>query len=271
MNLKDELKKLMLLKDCELQTINLDPIIKEMLRQIGSTDPELRDHMIYIFFSRLIQGDFLKGDQLQYILEITMDNDHLFYRIEEINTDGVFTRSFSSLVMALVIEVDIKKTFLPQDLVMKAFNRTIEYFHKERDLRGYVEEKGWAHSVAHGADLMEALIKHPKINTRYYREALAAIEQFVLRDHGVYIDDEDERLVFPIEAMLKWETVEIVEWIHGLDSKVLKVKGETRYFHLKINTSHFLKSLYFRLKFNESKAFICPHIEGVLKNIHDDH
>nr|WP_239587687.1 DUF2785 domain-containing protein [Bacillus pakistanensis] len=266
--MKEELKKLILLKDNELRSIDLDPIMKEMLRRIGSIDPVLRDDMIYMFFSRLIQGEFLKDEQLKYILEVAMDDDHLFYRIEEINTDSVFTRSFSSLVMALVIHVDSKKTFLPLDLVMNAFNRTIEYFYEEGDLRGYVEEKGWAHSVAHGADLMEAFINHPKIKTGFYREVLEAIEQFVLRDHGVYIDNEDERLIFPIEAMLKWETVEIVEWIHGLGSKVMKVIGESRYFHLRINVSNFLKTLYFRLRFNESTAFISPHIEGILKNLY---
>ena len=37
-------------------------------------------------------------------------------------------------------------------------NNLISYYSKEKDLRTYVEEWGWADAVSHGADALDELI-----------------------------------------------------------------------------------------------------------------
>ncbi|KGR76739.1 hypothetical protein [Ureibacillus manganicus] len=58
MTLKTELLNL----DQSIQTSNMDHLIERILDQIGSTDPELRDHLIYNTFGKLIKDLFEKLD-----------------------------------------------------------------------------------------------------------------------------------------------------------------------------------------------------------------
>ena len=41
------------------------------------------------------------------------------------------------------------------------FNWGIAYFFKKTDFRGYVKNKSWAHSVAHGSDFLGSTLSHP--------------------------------------------------------------------------------------------------------------
>ena len=55
MNLKLELEQI----DLNHSSVNLDALIEEMVLQIGSTDPVLRDELIYTTFDKLVMEDHL--------------------------------------------------------------------------------------------------------------------------------------------------------------------------------------------------------------------
>ena len=50
---------------------------------------------------------------------------------------------------------------MEQDLVQHTVNKVIHYMMEEKDTRGFIEGKGWAHAVAHGVDALDALTKDP--------------------------------------------------------------------------------------------------------------
>ncbi|MFZ3589497.1 DUF2785 domain-containing protein [Bacillus sp. DJP31] len=176
--------------------------------------------------------------------------------------------------MALIIENDVKNRFLSQNVVLDAYEKTLNYLSREVDYRGFVEEKGWAHSVAHGADLLDAFVKHPFIVE--FGVALEAIEPFIMRKDGVYIDNEDERLAFPLVEMVNrgLKTTELNRLIEKLVQMVREEKINVSYtpsfFHLRTNVSDFLKTLYFRFKFKGISAPFEEEIEAALKTIHED-
>ncbi|PKR85061.1 DUF2785 domain-containing protein [Heyndrickxia camelliae] len=66
----------------------------------------------------------------------------------EENADAVFTRSYSALTAQLILNHDIKEEFLSRELLEKSIQSSFLYLHQEKDVPGYVEEKGWAHSIA---------------------------------------------------------------------------------------------------------------------------
>lgn len=105
MVLKQELKEL----NWDEFKVNEDGkkrLIDAMLAEIGSVDPELRDHLIYSSFAKLILNDYLNQSLMAHILDVCLDPFHLFYKLGETDTDSVFTRSFSALVIALLLEKD---------------------------------------------------------------------------------------------------------------------------------------------------------------------
>ena len=81
--------------------------------------------------------------------------------IGEDGTDTVFRRSFSALVLAECLEratsADRDRPASPTTTVLRWGDRVAGWLVRERDLRGYVPGKGWAHALAHGADALGVL------------------------------------------------------------------------------------------------------------------
>ncbi|WP_165352587.1 DUF2785 domain-containing protein [Bacillus infantis] len=250
--LKERLEELY---DAALTESELMNLAKAMLEEIGSADPYLRDHLIYSSFARLIGEGSFSHIMLEKILAVCQDDSHLFYHLGAEGDDSVFTRSFSSLVLALVIQKDAAERFLSDQTVQYTYGKTLEYMKKEKDLRGYVQEKGWAHSMAHAADLLNELVRHPVISCseQLLLQGMDVIFHCVSRNDGVYTDDEPERLIFPLTAIFEKSNENTLAnklnelSLYEEDTRKSKSDGNA-YYHLRTNLMMFYKSLYFRLK-----------------------
>ena len=256
--------------DC-LSNKDLNPLIEEMLSNIGSPDSELRDELIYTTFIRLINEGVLTGRQNQYLFEKCMD--HLFFKIGEKSTDSVFTRSFSSLVIAGLLSKDREVGVLSDLDLQYVLKRIIEYLRCEQDTRGYVDGKGWAHSIAHGADLLSALVRHTEFSMEYSTDILDVVQDCLFKE-ATYIDDEEERLIFVLEALMerKLDTKKLERWLlqilNGLELIFTNEGFSNKYFRTKFNIANFLKTLYFRIEWIDEKSSIRFLIKDNLKELH---
>ncbi|TKD72178.1 DUF2785 domain-containing protein [Pseudalkalibacillus hwajinpoensis] len=268
MELKTELKQLNFEYPDQVKQVDLDLLLESMLNEIGSTDPELRDELIFGTFAELVMKDYLTVEQMNFVMTACLDNQHVFYRIGEKGTDAVFTRSFSILVVALLLEKDREVSFLSDGEATKAIDRCVRYLQEEQDIRGYVEEKGWAHSIAHGADAFAEAIKHRNFGEERVAQCLETIHLCLFKE-GVYVDDEDERLLLALEALLDRGVSDavLVSWIVGIEDELELLFNNEGYsvpfFHTKGNVMHFLKSCYFRLLFRDC----CVETRGTVENV----
>jgi hypothetical protein len=249
---------------------HLDTLIKDMIENIGSTDSELRDKLIYTSFYHLINKNYLDHQQMEYLLQTCLDQNHLFLCIGSKTDDSVFTRAFSSLVVALVLGKDRIERFLSEDTVKKTIESSMKYLLEEEDTRGYVEEKGWAHSIAHGADLLDEVVKHPLFNMSLATECMDTIRRCILIETA-YVDDEDERLISSIISLLEKGMNEnlLKDLVTDLSDEVTEIRASNgfspTFFRKNTNLNQFLKSLYFRLHFLERGTQTRKEIEGILK------
>ncbi|WNB92576.1 DUF2785 domain-containing protein [Bacillus sp. NEB1478] len=232
--------------------VNKVLIVKSMINHIGSTDSELRDQLIYTCFYRLIiESNQLEQEVLKELLETSL-KDLLFKGIGENGTDTVFTRAFTSLLVALILYRDNKDNFLSQSKVYQIKERLIQYINDEEDLRGYVPNRGWAHSIAHVADTFDELVKSPKISQSDYPEILAALWNKMFVSNSVYVHQEEERVVTPVIVMLNsgLEAKEIENLLDNLPHKLKTQKEQLepeKYWFLVFNMKTFLKSFYMKL------------------------
>jgi hypothetical protein len=269
--LKIVLKELDFKKPETIKSKDHNQLIIHMVNHIGSTDPELRDKLIYTSFYYLTKNGYLNHQQMDYLIETCLDQDHLFLGIGSTNDDSVFTRAFSSLVIALILDRDREERFLFKETVLKAIESSLLYLQTEEDTRGYVDEKGWAHSIAHGADLLAEAVKHPLFDLALASECLDTIGRCILKDTA-YVDEEDERLIYAVKALLEKGMDEnlLKEWIANLSKKVTDIKNTTGYtpyfFRKNTNLNQFIKSLYFRLLFLNDGFQTRQEIEGILKS-----
>lgn len=271
--LKEKLRKIDFNRPDSVREWDLDRLLNEMTLHIGSTDAELRDRLIYTSFYRLMEGSYLSSEQMSFLLDSCIDENHLFYGIGKKEDDSVFTRAFSSLVLALLLDKDRAKPYLPTDKVHKAIEACFLYLEAEEDSRGYVEGKGWAHSIAHGADYLVEVILHPVFPPELHQRCLQVIKNCLLKD-AAYMDDEDGRLFYAVEALLdKGMTDEnLLTWLMNLSDTVnerYKEKGYSYpFYRVKMNIENFFKTCYFRLKWKEAGSRSRNYINSVLEKWH---
>lgn len=244
---------------------NGDTLLQQMLTQIGSVDPELRDHLIYRSFITLLSDNLLNSQQLQYLFDTATSEAYLYCQIGDKHSDSVFTRSFSALLIAGILAKDAELLVLDDERLDIFFKKIGRYLLLEEDTRGHVEEKGWAHSIAHGADLAAVTIKHPKFDLQYAPSILHALKLVSWKD-AVFTNDEEERLVNIVEALLNrgYSEDALIEWAEQVFDKFemhLLTQGyNERFFSGRTCTLNIMKTLFFALKMNNQ----APKLQNAL-------
>jgi len=258
MDLKQQLAGL---DDQDLRSLTKErrtTLINEMLKSLGSTDSYLRDGLIYPTMARIIAGNMLDADELNCIMDTCLDQRHLFFKLGEVG-DSVFMRAFSSLVVAELLRVDAQKSFLAPQALVGVEEAILRYMAAEEDIRGYVKGKGWAHAIAHGADMLTALVKNPAFSTYKFPSALATIENCLFKE-AAYADDEDVRLLFAVKAMLErgLSYDDLEEWVFAMCNRLAQMRetdgASHAYYRCRKNLVGFMKNLYFMMKMDGGKT-----------------
>ncbi|WP_136605519.1 DUF2785 domain-containing protein [Paenibacillus dokdonensis] len=267
MNLKE---KLILIKENGYQApSDALQLIQEMINHIGSLDAELRDELIYTTLSHWIPGNFLTVNDLEQLLPVVLDKKHLLFKLGEANTDSVFTRSFSMLVIPLFFMRHRESPFLTREQIRQIKEKVFYNVQEERDYRGYDEEKGWAHAIAHAADALDDLAQCSGLDKNDLITILDLVYEKMTITDRTYSDGEDERMVRSIISILNRKILSqiyVEQWIKSFGD-VEKSSEFLPAFKQKNNIKNFLKSLYFRVKFYKVDADLCPTIEHTLYKV----
>lgn len=242
-------------------------LTKIMMKNIGSLDSELRDNLIYDILSNWILEERLNEEDMKKILITALDDSHIFYKIKDKDVDAVYTRSFSMLIIALIIYVHRKDNFLDENEIFDLKDKILAYMENEEDLRGYVLEKGWAHSMAHGADVLDELANCICLEEKDLMDILHCIRGKMTIYSYVYIEEENERMVNAVESVLKRRLIkeaDILTWLGGFQ---IQGNSNIEKLHSKVNCKGFLRSLYFRLLDQREYQYITKEIINILKNL----
>lgn len=249
----------------------LDVLVPAMLEHIGSIDSELRDDLIYSLFGRwILREGIVSETQCREILAAILDEKHLLYKIGEKDTDSVFTRSFSVLLLPLLLIKHRRAPYLSLEELNALKGALLRMAREEKDRRGYVEGRGWAHAVAHTADALDDLAQCVEFGESELREILSVLRPLITGNEFVYGFGEDERMATPVIALLRRELIPIAEmesWIRGLVEVIEAEKSIPARQVKRSNVQNFLKSLYFRIKWANASPGLLPVIEDVLKKI----
>lgn len=183
----------------------LDELTAELTRMLGDPDPGLRDGTAYpaltTWIERGVYDDLLAG------LGDGMAAG-LLVGIGERDTDSVFRRSFSALVLGECIARDNDRPLLPGGKILEWGDRLTTWMLRERDLRGWVPGKGWAHAVSHGADTMAILARSPHLATPELTVLLDVVADRLLQPvDRLFSSGEGDRLAFATVAILRRNVV----------------------------------------------------------------
>jgi len=225
----------------------------EELKQIifgylSSTDPELRDDIAYIVYANWLKREmFSKKEVSAHVNELI---ENLNQGISETESDSVFLRAFSVLLLAEIVHNDNKKPLLEKDQIQSILEKGLWYLNAEQDPRGYIPVKGWAHALAHTADLMLVLGKNQhteKIDLERILQTIAI--KLIHSTNWLYFHGEDDRLANAVIGILQRDLISldfVENWLKSMIEPEVSWVGaymdsdQAISFH---NTRNFLRSL----------------------------
>ncbi len=244
----------------------LADLTTELTTMLGSPDPHMRDGLAYptlaTWIDRGVYDDLITGLGDGMAAGLTVG-------LGERDTDTVFRRSFSVLVLAECIDRTNTEDLLPAGKVLDWGDRIASWLLREQDLRGYVPDKGWAHAVAHGADALGVLARSTHVGLHELTVLLDVIGDRVLAPGDwVYVHGEPDRLALATMTVLRRNVVplSVVEpWIARLAAVAkLPTGGGGDPFAGTCNAEAFLRALHLQLAVAPGGPAIRPDLLLVL-------
>lgn len=232
-----------------------------LMPNLKSTDPVLRDDLSYSIEARILIDGLLSSEEVTELLNIAMSDEYLFSGIGEVETDTVFSRTFSVLVIAAALDADAETRILSPEQIHHIVSVVLEYIKREKDHRGYVDGKGWAHAVAHTADALDSCAHHPVLTVEERTAILNTIAELVVRSDS-FTHNEDDRLAFPVYRIIQAQQITydyLRDWIFELEPQDSMVRLD--------NVQHFLQSLYFLVFWEDVNHPILQDISVQLKKL----
>lgn len=234
------------------KSLKADEYALELFEFLGDTDPELRDDLVLTMIWVLVDQEKVTKNTCRDLLARCMSKEGIWYRIDEEDPLAVFRRSFSQLIIATLLKDHVKshRAWMRKDIFVDLVDQLLEYGEREKDVRGYDLEFGWAHSTAHYADALNALAACRELSEKQGKQAFQTIiEKADIAEYG-YIHGEDERLARAACALVKHEKITRIDWEETLLASLQGPKTELEpYLRLQNNSNvkSFLRSLSARL------------------------
>jgi Protein of unknown function (DUF2785) len=177
-------------------------LIPELLANLGSGDPELRDDLsTTILTAWIYQTKSLGPDDLRPMAATLRAN--LRKGIGDTGGGGVLLRSFSALILSIIAARDNDAPFLSSEEHAALLASTLDYFRDERDLRGFDDGVGWMHSAAHTSDLLKFLARSDRLRPGAQADILAALTDKNRTAASPFAQGEDERMARVVISIVR--------------------------------------------------------------------
>jgi hypothetical protein len=170
----------------------------------------------------------------------------------ERESDTVFRRSFSVLVLGECVARDNAAALVPPGKVMEWGDRVSTWYLRERDLRGYVPGKGWAHAIAHGADAIATLAESPHLGMNELTVLLDVLaDRLTMPAETQFVHGEPDRMAAATMNVLRRNVVplSVLEpWVARIAAAATsRAPRGTDPFLRRGNSESFLRALYLQL------------------------
>lgn len=237
-------------------------IVRQVVGVLGETDSELRELGYTVLQNWLLDKNVLTDEQMKELLNQAISKDMLFSGITETESDHVFLRSFSLLLIGLLLIRDNRDGFLDETTFREVMTSLVTYCKQEKDLRGFVEGKGWAHAAAHASDAVDECVRNRYIGLEDCKVLWTGLSELLTNAPHVFNAEEDERIATAVTAMVepgKVPLLTLCEWLMQIE---VSKGNDIQLRYRRINFKHFIRSLTIRLLekgFHEQKLLELEH------------
>ena len=175
---------------------------------LRSPDAEVRDGGAYMTLAGLAADGAL--------------DDHLVELGERgvalLGDPEVQARSFGALLLALVTDRDTRTGRAGDAAVRSWRDAVLGWYPAEPDTRGWDDDLGWLHAVAHGADAVCELAGSPRLDGPDLAPLLdALVDRAVATTSTHWLQDEDDRVALALMTVLRRDVLDEKQVVAALD------------------------------------------------------
>lgn len=169
-----------------------DALAVALLDCLGDPDPALRDGVAYEALAKWMRADAFDPPMLRTL------RDRLEAMLGRADPAG-FRQPFAALVLSEVARTDRVQPWMSDGERSAMVATATGWLRAVDDYRGFAEDEGWRHGVAHGADWLMQLALNPAVGQDDTDAILEAIGSQVVPANGhAYVFGEPERLARPL-------------------------------------------------------------------------
>jgi hypothetical protein len=221
----------------------------ELSKALGAQDSELRDDLAYtiltawIYKTRQVDVPTLRLLESEWLGNLKV--------VSGPEPDAVLRRSFSALMLSVVVARDNAEPFLEKQEWRNIWDAALSYLAAETDLRGFDNRIGWIHSAAHTADLLKFLGRSRYVEREDQAVLLAAVRRKLSSAPVVFTYGEDERYARTVLSVILRKDFDLEgfeKWTKDIRSKLeANTEPNEPVLHGQQNIKNFLAKLDFIL------------------------
>lgn len=157
--------------------------------------------------------------------------------------DGVFGRSFTLELLAMLHHRENTSPFLGSDRTDLGRRAWRDVVDKENDFRSRVAGLGWAHIVAHAADLADELVLDAGSEAGAQRGVVEGLAQLVNRSPRVYDGEEEDRVANALASAVERRCEALDELVALVRRSTVEAPDDV----VRQNWKAVVRSLFFRV------------------------
>jgi hypothetical protein len=171
----------------------LPGLVDELLEALCSPDPVLRDEHACPVLTAWIMAGHLDGQLTELGERVT----------GLLSQPQIQARTFAALILAAIIHRDATAAVLDTQPLPRWTDRFADWWLAETDLRGWDDQLGWLHAVAHGADVVGELGLSPRLDDKELARLLDLVSARLLAPTSyVFAHQEDDRVALALATVL---------------------------------------------------------------------
>lgn len=216
-----------------------------LLVHISDLNPDIRDELVYASFCHALLDQLLSIPDFHWLVAEALHSRSV--SISEHALQATLTRSFTALLFSLFLAVDSQEDNLYYQQISPAqrqqlFDTALQYLEEETDTRGWHEEYGWMHAVAHEAELLLSACLHQQFPAEKLPLVWSTIIALLQRQTQAFSAGEERRLALIMSQLISQEKLnqhEVASWI---EQTHFPDQSPAEYF-AQINFENFLLAL----------------------------
>jgi len=190
----------------------LAPALVECL---GSENSELRDGIGYELFTYWLRNEKLSSESKLDLLNSLSENLTLSDEAHSLQ------RSFSALVLSELLRADNLSSFMADEDREMLLQTTVNAMAIETDFRGFDDNLGWVHPIAHLADVLWRFSLHSALSAQQAQLILNAVRSKAVTSESAYITNEGDRLARSVTVLITRNLLpaaEFASWLRSFET-----------------------------------------------------